>query len=71
VPRARLFSVARRHGGDGSDLGALGVKLDDGFARLDSRIDALTHRLAYVGAGLVAASLSFLAVLLGLIVTQL
>lgn len=55
----------------GERIDALGAKLDDGFARLDSRIDSLTHTLAYVGAGLVAAFLSFLAALLGLIATQL
>ena len=55
----------------GERIDALGAKVDGGFARLDSRIDSLTHTLAYFGAGLVAAFLTFLAALLGLIVTQL
>lgn len=52
-------------------IDALGSKFDDGFARLDGRIDSLTHTLAYVGAGLIAAFVGFLAALLGLIATQL
>ena len=55
----------------GERIDALGVKVDDGFARLDTRIDSLTHTLLYVGAGLFAAFLSFLAALLGLIITRL
>jgi hypothetical protein len=55
----------------GARIDALGSRVDDGFARLDSRIDSLNHTLAYVGAGLVAAFLSFLAALFGLIITQL
>ncbi len=46
-------------------------KMDAGFNRLNDRIDKLQHSLIVVGGGLIAAMLTVLVAILGMVVTLL
>ena len=46
-------------------------KLDAGFNRLNDRIDKLQHSMIVVGGGLIAAMLTVLAAMLGMVITLL
>ena len=46
-------------------------KMDAGFNRLNDRIDKLQHSMIVVGGGLIAAMLTVLAAMLGMVITLL
>ena len=45
-------------------------KMDAGFNRLNDRIDKLQHSMIVVGGGLIAAMLTVLAAMLGMVITM-
>jgi hypothetical protein len=68
---SRLDDLNDRVGQVDEKMTRLDEKMDAGFTRVNDRIDKLQHSMIVVGGGLIAAMLTVLAAMLGMVITLL
>jgi hypothetical protein len=68
---SRLDDLNDRVGQVDEKMTRLDEKVDAGFTRVSDRIDKLQHSMIVVGGGLIAAMLTVLAAMLGMVITLL
>ena len=68
---SRLDDLNERVGQVDEKVTRLDEKMDAGFTRVNDRIDNLQHSMIVVGGGLIAAMLTVLAAMLGMVITLL